>query len=164
MKWAILNLNLGQKAASILVASFCLFSVHFISSIFLPSQETPYLLLSMGAAVIIMTATPQRSVASYKAFFLGNMVSALVGVFIASFDLPMTLALPLGIGLAMSAMALLKCEHPPGGATALSAIMGGEKIQALGYAYCLMPVGLNLLIVGAIIFCYRQINKSYFAE
>ena len=37
------------------------------------------------------------------------------------------------LGLAIGAMQILKCIHPLGGATAFTAVMGGEAIHALGF-------------------------------
>jgi len=49
----------------------------------------------------------------------------------------------------------LNCLHPPGGAAALVAVIGGEQIQSLGYLYVLMPVGLNVLILGTAVYVTR---------
>ncbi|MGD8803705.1 MAG: HPP family protein, partial [Gammaproteobacteria bacterium] len=34
-------------------------------------------------------------------------------------------------------MHYLRCIHPPGGATALSAVVGGPAVHVLGYTYVL---------------------------
>lgn len=44
-------------------------------------------------------------------------------------------------------MHMLRCLHPPGGATALVAVIGGAQVHALGYGYVLMPVGLNVMVM-----------------
>ncbi len=36
-----------------------------------------------------------------------------------------------------------RCIHPPGGATALAAVIGGQNIHALGYQYILTPIAIN---------------------
>ena len=46
----------------------------------------------------------------------------------------------MAVGLAIGAMYQLKCIHPPGGATALTAVMGGEAVAKLGYGFVL-PAG-----------------------
>jgi CBS-domain-containing membrane protein len=38
-----------------------------------------------------------------------------------------------------------RCLHPPGGASALAAVVGGPAIQSLGYAYLVTPLLLNLI-------------------
>ena len=47
-------------------------------------------------------------------------------------------------------MHLTKTLHPPGGATALIAIIGGPKIHQIGYFYALMPVAAGALIMLAV--------------
>ena len=51
-------------------------------------------------------------------------------------------------------MHLCRCMHPPGGATALAAVIGGEQINQLGYVYLFSPVLINCLIIfiSAVIF------------
>jgi len=51
-------------------------------------------------------------------------------------------------------MMLLGCLHPPSGAVALTAVLGGPAIRSLGYTFVAWPVGLNslLLLVCALIF------------
>jgi CBS domain-containing membrane protein len=52
----------------------------------------------------------------------------------------------LAVGLSLFAMHSLRCLHPPGGATTLVAVLGGESVDALGYRFLLMPLGLNLAV------------------
>ena len=40
-----------------------------------------------------------------------------------------------------------RCIHPPGGATALAAVIGGPNIHALGYQYTLTPIAINTAII-----------------
>ena len=51
------------------------------------------------------------------------------------------------VGLAVGAMHYLRCIHPPGGATALAAVIGGSEINALGYHYLIMPILINVLAI-----------------
>ncbi len=44
-------------------------------------------------------------------------------------------------------MHVTKTLHPPGGATALIAIIGGDEIHNLGYLYALMPVTAGAVIL-----------------
>jgi CBS domain-containing membrane protein len=67
------------------------------------------------------------------------------------------------MALVMTAMHYLRCIHPPGGATALVAVMGGPNIQSLGYHYVIMPVLLNVmvLLVMAIVINYAFPWRRY---
>jgi hypothetical protein len=51
------------------------------------------------------------------------------------------------VALAISAMYYLRCIHPPGGATALTAVAGGNAVHTLGFHYVLTPVLLNVCVI-----------------
>jgi CBS domain-containing membrane protein len=51
------------------------------------------------------------------------------------------------VALAIAAMSLLRCLHPPGGAAALTAALGGPAVAAYGLGFAFIPVGLNALVL-----------------
>ena len=51
------------------------------------------------------------------------------------------------VGLAIGAMYYTRCIHPPGGVTALDAVIVGPNIHALGYQYTLTPIAINTAII-----------------
>ncbi|MDO8784978.1 MAG: HPP family protein, partial [Syntrophales bacterium] len=51
------------------------------------------------------------------------------------------------VSLAITAMLATKTLHPPGGATALIAVIGGKKIHDLGFLYALVPAGAGALVL-----------------
>ncbi|HAY21250.1 MAG TPA: hypothetical protein DCY27_03610 [Desulfobacterales bacterium] len=57
------------------------------------------------------------------------------------------MAAALAVSLSIAVMHATKTLHPPGGATALIAVISGPKIQQLGYLYVLMPVASGALIM-----------------
>ncbi len=91
------------------------------------------------------------------------MVSALVGVSCALLIPSPLLAAALAVGLAIGAMHYLRCIHPPGGATALTAVVGGSGIHDLGYGFLVMPVLLNVVVilVVAVVFNYPFSWRRY---
>ena len=48
---------------------------------------------------------------------------------------------------AIAVMHVTKTTHPPGGATALIAVIGSERVHQLGFLYVLSPVALGALIM-----------------
>jgi CBS domain-containing membrane protein len=68
-------------------------------------------------------------------------VSALVGIACGRMIADPTLAAPLAGCLAIAAMFQLRCLHPPGGAVALAAVLGGPAVHAAGIGFALAPVG-----------------------
>lgn len=91
----------------------------------------------------------------------GHVISALIGVTIYRF-LPdiIWITAPLAVALSIVAMQLTKTLHPPGGATALIAIIGSEKIKTLGYFYVLSPVLSGSLILLAVALIVNNATKN----
>jgi len=60
-------------------------------------------------------------------------------------------------------MHLTKTLHPPGGATALIAVIGSDGIHSLGYLYVLIPVALGACIMLLIALIINNIpeNRRY---
>lgn len=56
-------------------------------------------------------------------------------------------------------MQITKTLHPPGGATALIAVIGTEKVKALGYMYVLSPVFTGVLILLIVALVFNNITK-----
>ncbi|MGE5155709.1 MAG: HPP family protein [Bdellovibrio bacteriovorus] len=110
---------------------------------------------SMGASAVLVYGAPRSPLAQPRNLVGGHVVSALVGVACHQLLGPTPeLAAPLAVGTAIALMQLTKTLHPPGGATALIAVVGGEEIHRLGFFYVLAPVGLGallLLIVGLLV-------------
>jgi len=70
------------------------------------------------------------------------------------------LASAVGVATALAVMHITKTLHPPGGATALIAVIGGEKIHDLGYLYAIFPVGGGAMIMLLIALFVNNIPKN----
>ena len=60
---------------------------------------------------------------------------------------PLCLSGALSVATAIAVMHLTKTKHPPGGARALIAVIGSERVHQLGFLYVLSPVALGALIM-----------------
>lgn len=114
----------------------------------------PWFIAPMGASAILLFAMPSSPLAQPWSIIGGNLVSALVGVTCARWIADPLLAASLAAALAIGAMFALRCLHPPGGAVALTAVLGGPAIVASGYRFVLDPVALNsvCLLLAALLF------------
>lgn len=108
----------------------------------------------MGASAVLLFGVPSSPLAQPWSIVGGNVVSALIGVTVGMWVPQLALACGLAAGLAIAAMYFLRCLHPPGGAVALTAILGGGGVHSAGYHFVLTPVLLNsaMLALLAIIF------------
>lgn len=100
----------------------------------------PALIAPMGASAVLLFAVPSSPLAQPWSILGGNTVAALIGVTVALLVPQPFLAAALAIAIAIGAMISLRCLHPPSGAVALTAVLGGPAIQDLGYGFVLWPV------------------------
>ncbi|SMF69176.1 HPP family protein [Neorhizobium sp. CSC1952] len=114
----------------------------------------PALIAPMGASAVLLFAVPSSPLAQPWSILCGNIVSALVGVTVALVVGDPFLASAVAISVAIAAMMTFRCLHPPSGAIALTAVLGGPAIHELGYGFVLWPVAGNslALVVLALIF------------
>jgi len=135
--------------------------VVWVSQHLIGNEGLPFVVASMGAAAVLLYAAPHSPLTQPWSFVGGHLISATVGVTCAQWVPDVFLASGLAVGLAIFAMHELNCLHPPGGAAALVAVIGGDQIQALGYLYVLMPVGLNVLILGSAVWLTRALLRKH---
>lgn len=129
--------------------------IAFLQSNFLNKTENIFLIGSFGASSVLVYGAIQSPLAQPRNLIGGHLISAIIGVCIYKF-LPdvIWLTAPLAVALSIVLMQITKTLHPPGGATALIAVIGSEKIKALGFMYVISPVlsGALILFVVALIF------------
>ena len=127
--------------AALLAVFGLLASTHY----FVPDAKI-LVVASMGASAVLLFAAPHSPLAQPWAFAGGHMVSALVGVASYKFVPDFYLAAAVAVSVAIVLMHFLHCLHPPGGATALMAVLGGDAVHSLGFGYLLVPVGINVAL------------------
>ena len=101
----------------------------------------------MGASAVLLFGVPSSPLAQPWSIVGGNVLSALIGVTVGMLVPDAALACGLAAALAIAGMYFLRCLHPPGGAVALTAILGGAGVHSEGYHFVLTPVLLNSLML-----------------
>lgn len=112
------------------------------------------LIASMGASAVLLFVVPHGALSQPWPVFAGHLVSAAIGVLCYRL-FPGSLWTPAAaVCLAIAAMQYLRCVHPPGGATALAAVIGGADIHGLGWWFLVHPVLSNVagLLAIALVF------------
>ena len=103
---------------------------------------------SMGASAVLVFGAVRSPLAQPRNLVGGHLLSALVGVTAWQWlGTEPWLAQALAVATAIALMHLTRTLHPPGGATALIAVMGSDQIHAMGYLYALVPATLGPLIL-----------------
>lgn len=138
--------------------------IAFIQSNSLTANDNLFLIGSFGASSVLIYGVIQSPLAQPRNLIGGHLISALVGVIVAQL-LPdiIWITAPLAVSQAIVMMQITKTLHPPGGATALIAVIGSEKIKSLGFWYILSPVltGCLILLAVALIFNNITSNRQY---
>jgi CBS domain-containing membrane protein len=109
----------------------------------------PAIVAPMGASAVLVFAVPASPLAQPWPVIAGNTLSALVGIAAGQALGAGPLAAGVAVGVAILAMSLTRCLHPPGGAAALTAVIGGPAVAAAGWRFALAPVALNSLTLVA---------------
>ncbi|MBN8669555.1 MAG: HPP family protein [Chitinophagales bacterium] len=124
-------------------------------------MDNVFLIGSFGASAVLIFGATNSPLAQPRNLIGGHLISAIIGVTVHKL-LPDQLWLASGLAVATSivAMQMTKTLHPPGGATALIANIGSEKIKALGWMYILSPVMTGVLIMFAIAMIVNNIPRN----
>lgn len=132
------------------------FSAHYFEP-----QELTLLIGSFGASAVLVYGAIKSPLAQPRNLIGGHVLSGLVGV--ACFQMfgeTVWIAAALAVSLAIVTMLATKTLHPPGGATALIAVIGGAKIHGLGYLYAVVPAGTGALVLLIIALVVNNLSKN----
>jgi CBS domain-containing membrane protein len=119
----------------------------------------PYIVAPVGASAVLLFAVPASPLAQPWSIVGGNTLSALAGIAVAQFVHEPLAAIGLAVGLAIAVMSLTRCLHPPGGAAALTAVLGGPAVAAAGFSFALVPVALNSLLLVALGWLFHRLSR-----
>jgi CBS domain-containing membrane protein len=136
-----------EKIISMLGGFVSIVLIVAISQNLLHLNDASMLIASTGASAVLLFAVPHGQLSQPWPVIGGHFFSALIGVSCAKFIPVLPLAAGCAVGLAILVMHQLKCIHPPGGATALTAVVGSSSVKSLGYGFVLCPVLLNALTI-----------------
>jgi len=146
--------NFGEHLWSFIGAFLGIGTIAWLQNGMLTETENIFLIGSFGASAVLVYGAIKSPFSQPRNVIGGHFISALVGVTVYKL-LPdqLWLAAPLAVAVAIFLMQLTKTVHPPGGATALIAVIGTPKVKALGYWYACSPVltGAVILVTIALI-------------
>lgn len=135
--------------------------VGYFSSRYFEPMDTTLIIGSFGASAVLVYAAIKSPLAQPRNLIGGHIISGLAGVLCFQiFGSVVWAAAALAVSLSIVLMLITKTLHPPGGATALIAVIGGEKIHALGYAYAFVPAGLGAVILLIVALLVNNLSKN----
>lgn len=121
-------------------------------------EHLPLLIASFGATSLLVFSAPSAPMAQPRNVIGGHVIAAIIGVTCYKLMGLSWISITLAATLAIIAMMLTDTAHPPGGATALVAIMGEAD-----YSFVLTPIlfGALILVCIAVIVNYFIPNRQY---
>ena len=146
---------------SIAGAFFATLCASFFSFNILQAENHPMILASTGASAMLIFAIPHSPVSQPWPLVGGHIISAFIGISAYYLIPDPIVASSAAIGVAMLLMHHTGSMHPPGGATAVTAVIGGSSVHELGYYFIIVPVFFNsiiLLSIAMAIATFREKN------
>jgi len=136
-------------------------AVAYINYNMIEASDFVMVIGSFGASAVLIYGAIRSPLAQPRNLIGGHVLSAIIGVtFYKMFPSQMWLASSLAVATAIAVMHGTKTLHPPGGATALIAVIGSSKIHDLGYLYAVIPVGLGAVIMLVVALLVNNIPSS----
>ena len=138
------------------------FSIITIGALTLLTYKTSYgifLIASFGSTMVLLFGYPESPFAQPKNIFFGHLLTASVGVIFVNFiPLPLYLAIPFAVGIAVGLMILFNVTHPPAGGNPVIVLMASAS-----YNYLLNPIifGSIILILFGVILNRFIAKKKY---
>lgn len=127
--------------------------------VFGQGPHIPLIVAPMGASAVLLFAVPASPLAQPWSIIGGNTISAFMGVLAAHFIPDPVIAIGVGVSLAIAAMSLTRSLHPPGGAAALTALIGGPAVTSAGFLFPLFPVCVNSVILVALGVAFHKVSR-----
>ena len=151
----------GELAWSWLGSAIGIGICGFLSSAYFEPKDLSLLIGSFGASAVLVYSAVKSPLAQPRNLVGGHVLSGLVGV--ACYQLfgdTIWIAAAMAVSLAIVTMLATKTLHPPGGATALIAVIGGAKVHNLGYLYAFVPAGIGAIILLVVALLVNNLSKN----
>lgn len=109
------------------------------------------LMAPFGASCVLLFALPQTPVAQPRNVVFGHFLSALMGLIVVSMLGNGTLAMGVGVGLAIVVMQFTNTLHPPAGGNPLLVILLGAN-----WSFLVFPVLVGSLLLVFMAYLYHR--------
>ncbi len=124
--------------------------------------HAPLLVAPIGASAVLVFVVPASPLAQPWPVIGGNVISAFVGLAIGWAVPNLMVAGALAVAAAIALMSLTRSLHPPGGAVALTAVLGGPIAASWGPLFPLVPIGLGSISLVALGMIFHGLaRRSY---
>lgn len=136
-------------------------AVAWVSQLYLAGLDRTLMIGSFGASAVLVYGAVRSPLAQPRNLIGGHMLSAIIGVLCWKLlNQNMWLAESMAVATAIALMHATRTLHPPGGATALIAVVGSPAIHQMGFWYVLYPAAVGPLILLLVALLVNNIPAS----
>ena len=136
-------------------------SISYLHFDVLGSTDLSLVIGSFGASAVLIYGAVQSPLAQPRNLIGGHIISAIIGVIAFKlFSGNIWFCSAFAVSTSIMLMQLTLTLHPPGGATALIAVIGSDKVHNLGFLYVLIPVATGAIILLLIALIVNNIPKN----
>lgn len=136
-------------------------AVAWVNQLFLEGLDLSLMIGSFGASAALLYGAVRSPLAQPRNLVGGHILSALVGVVCWKLlQQNLWLAEAMAVATSIALMHATRTLHPPGGATALIAVIGSDDIHQMGFLYVLVPATLGPLILLAVALLFNNLSKT----
>lgn len=107
----------------------------------------PWLVASMGASAVLVFVLPASPLAQPWPVFGSHLVAGAIGVAVHALLGATWQSAGLSVALAIAAMSLLRCLHPPAGGTVLLTALSSPAVADAGFGFLVLPLAVNVLVL-----------------
>jgi CBS-domain-containing membrane protein len=130
-----------------------------------PGNPFALVIGSLGASAVLLYGAMRSPLAQPRNLLGGHVLSALAGVLCWKlFHNHLWLAEASAVAAAIALQHLTRTLHPPGGATALIAVIGSDQVHDLGFLYVVLPAAIGpalMLLVALIVNNVAPFKRRY---
>lgn len=155
------RVSLAEVVWSWIGAFLGIAAVAWISHWLFQGTDLTLIIGSLGASAVLVYGAVRSPLAQPRNLIGGHIVSALVGVTAWQWlGGEPWLAQAVAVATAIALMHLTRTLHPPGGATALIAVIGSDEVHHMGYLFVLVPATLGPLVLLAVALIVNNLPAS----
>ena len=149
----------GEILISTVGGLFGILGIFLISEAVFGHEVSVIIVPSMGASAVLLFAAPHAPFSQPWNVMAGHLMSAAIGIACWQWIPQIALAASAAVGLAIGAMYITRSLHPPGGATALAAVIGSEELHGLGFGYVFQPILVNVVVIMLVAILFNNLFK-----
>jgi CBS-domain-containing membrane protein len=139
-------------------------AIAWVSQQYFEGLDSSLMIGSFGASAVLLYGAVRSPLAQPRNLIGGHFLSAVIGVLCwKMLNQHLWLAESVAVATSLAVMHTTRTLHPPGGATALIAVIGSPVIHKLGFLYVLIPatIGPFILLLIALLVNNIPVSRRY---